>query len=146
VIAVHGVFYRQARNKYVTVKPRNGFVWNHEAISVVVQHETPAYFVVGESFFACASMSFAAARRIRLTGSLRRFSAAFSRGIPAAFATSQAVAAAGHFIDGAPFFEFAKHFEQAALVGLSQVQSPRNLPSAGRISRNLQKTKNIVGI
>ena len=60
-------------------------------------------------------------------------------------AVREAVTPPRQFFDGAALFELGKHFEQGAIVRLSEMESLRDLGGGSGGASNLQKTKDVIG-
>jgi hypothetical protein len=134
VIAVHSVFDGIARDEQVPIEMRHGSVRNNEAVTVVMQHEAPFDFV---------------AVRERSTAARRGASGTFvfvfvfptyvfvlTGSFPFRLSPREAVAPAGQFLDGAPFFQLGKHFEERTAVGFAKVERAGDFVGGGGIASN----------
>ena len=120
VIAVHGVLDGEAGDKNVAGVLGGGFIGDDEAVAIVMEDQTAANFVGGQGLVFAALLRFLAPGLLMLLGifGMAMLGAIARLGV---FATREAVATAGEFVNGTAFFEIAEHFEEGTGVGFFEV-------------------------
>ncbi len=144
-ITVHRVVNGEAGDENVAIEFGNGFIGDYEAVAIVMEDQTTANFVGSEGLVFAALVRFLAPGLLMLLGifGMAMLGAIARLGV---FATREAVATAGEFVNGTAFFEITKHFEEGAGVGFFEVEGTGDVVGGRRSGRNLQKTQDIVGI